>query len=161
MFNKKQESELHWFFEVSVFLKGIHAILEIAGGFLILLVSQNFITQILLYLSQESISDNGNDFLANHLMNFLQNFSVGTKHFIAFYLLSHGIVKLFLVYGLLKEKLIFFPLAIFIFSFFAFYQVERYFYTHSLILLFLTILDLVVIGLTLHEWSHKSKYLKS
>lgn len=155
MFNKKQESELHWFFEVSVFLKGLHAILEIAGGFLILLVSQNFITQILVYLSQENITDNGQDFLANHLMNFVQNFSVGTQHFVAFYLLSHGIVKLFLVYGLLKEKLWSFPLAIFVFSFFAFYQVERYFFTHSLTLLFLTILDLLVISLTLHEWIHK------
>jgi uncharacterized membrane protein len=38
-----------------------------------------------------------------------QGFSVGTQNFDVFYLLSHGIVKLFLVAALLKNKLWAYP----------------------------------------------------
>ena len=43
------------------------------------------------------------DFIATHLLAAAQNFSVETKNFYAFYLLSHGIVKLLLVIGLLRN----------------------------------------------------------
>ena len=71
--------------------------------------------------------------------------SIGTKHFVAFYLLSHGAVKLWVIIGLMRERLWYYPVALVIFTLFIVYQIHRYTLTHSVSLLLITVIDLVVI----------------
>ena len=77
--------------------------------------------------------------------------SVSTRHFAALYLLSHGAIKLWLILGLLREKLWYYPTAMVIFGLFIAYQLYRFSFTHSVFLLLITVIDLVVIALTWHE----------
>jgi len=99
------ERRIHQIFEVSVLLKGAHALMECIGGLALAVVSTGTIAALVNTLTQEELIEDPNDFIARHLLALAQNFSVSSRHFYVFYLLSHGLVKIFLVIGLLKHKL--------------------------------------------------------
>ena len=95
--------------------------------------------------------------MANFLLHTVQHLSVGTQQFAAIYLLGHGAIKLWLIAGLLRERLGYFPVSIGVFGLFIAYQLYRCTITHSVWLLLMTALDGVVIALTWHEY----RYLRS
>ena len=99
------EQRIHRIFKVSVLLKGAHAVIECIGGLALALASTTNIVRWVNSLTQDELIEDPNDFIATHLLSMAQEFSVNTKNFYAFYLLSHGIVKLALVVGLLRNKL--------------------------------------------------------
>jgi uncharacterized membrane protein len=140
-----QEKRIHQLFVVSVTMKGLHALIEIAGGLALYLVSADMIARWL-----DEIDRGG--WLERH-------FPLTEQHFYAFYLLSHGLVKSVLVVGLLREKLWAFPASIAVFGAFILYQLYRYSYTHDLGLIALSIFDLFVIGLAVHEYRLLRKHL--
>ena len=146
------EHRVHKIFQIGVLLKGAHALTECAGGIALALVSTNTIRAFVNWLTQEELIENPHDFIASHLSTFAQNFSIETKHFYAFYLLGHGVVKLALVIGLLKGKLWSYPASLIVLGLFIVYQLYRFSYTHGAGLIVLTILDVVVMGLIWHEY---------
>ncbi len=160
MITKTEEKEIHLAFEISIILKGINSVFEIIGGVLALLVTKSFIVSTILSLTNEELSQDPNDAIAHYLINLSNNFSVTTQHFVAIYLLSHGIIKLFLVIGLLKKKLWAYPLAVVVFSLFIIYQIYKYIYSPSVWLLILTLFDGLIIWLTLHEYHKIKKHYK-
>jgi uncharacterized membrane protein len=139
-------------FEVSLVLKGIFAVLEIIGGALVYFASQKSLLNLILVLTKQELIEDPNDVMARHLIQFAQDFSVSSHLFASLYLLSHGILKLFLIVGLMRRKLFYYPAAIFIFTLFILYQLYRFNFTHSIWLLLITFLDIVVIWLTWHEY---------
>jgi uncharacterized membrane protein len=146
------ERRVHQIFEVSVLLKGAHALIECIGGLTLAVVSTGAIAALVNTLTQEELIEDPNDFVAMHLLVLAQNFSVSSQHFYAFYLLSHGVVKIFLVIGLLKNKLWSYPASLAVMSLFIAYQLYRFFYTRSLGLIVLTVFDLIVMVLIWHEY---------
>lgn len=62
--------------------------------------------------------------------------------------MSHGVVKLWLIIGLLRQKLWYYPLAAAVFGLFIVYQLYRYSFTNSLWLLVLGAVDVAVIALS-------------
>ena len=93
-----------------------------------------------------------NDLLTGLFLHTVQHLSIGTQKFAAVYLLVHGTIKLWLIAGLLRKRLWYFPVAMTVFSLFIVYQLYRYTNTHSGWLLVITALDLVIIALTWHEY---------
>ena len=150
------EENIRLAFRVSLFIKGVFALLEIAGGVLAYFISQEFLVSVITAITQDELIEDPNDFVANHLLHLAKQFSISTQYFTAFYLLSHGVIKLFLIYGLLRERLRYYPLAMIVFALFIMYQLYRFSFTHSGWLLVITILDMVVIWLTWREY----KYLR-
>jgi uncharacterized membrane protein len=148
---------VHEAFIASLILKALNAVIEIAGGTLIFIISQERIIKIVLYLTREELSQDPQDLVANYLITSANSFSLSAKHFVAFYLLSHGLIKLGVIIGLLKKKLWAYPAAFAVFSLFIVYQLYRYFHTHSLWLLFLATFDLIVIWLILIEYRNFKK----
>ena len=140
-----QEKRIHQIFVVSVLAKGLHALIEIAGGFALYLLSSDRIARWLDEVGH-------GQWLARH-------FPVTEQHFYAFYLLSHGIVKSVLVVGLLKEKLWAYPASFVVFGLFIAYQLYRYSFTHDVGLILLSIFDLFVIFLAVHEYRLLRKHL--
>src|ERR1700687_3023304 len=106
------ERRIHQIFEVSVLLKGVHALIECIGGLVLAFVSTSAITSLVNSLTQEELIEDPNDFVGTHLLGLAQNFTVSTQHFYAFYFLSPGIVKVFLVIGLLRNKLWAYPVSL-------------------------------------------------
>jgi uncharacterized membrane protein len=146
------ERRIHQIFVISVLLKGAHALIESIGGIALYLVSTDTIVALVNRATQEEIREDRNDFVATHLLSMAQHFSVGTKTFYAFYLLSHGLIKLLLVAGLLRNQLWSYPASLLALVAFIAYQLYRFSYTHSVALILLTVFDLIVIALIWHEW---------
>jgi uncharacterized membrane protein len=147
-----QERRIHELFEVSVLLKGAHAAIECIGGLLLWLTGNDVIVRIVASLTQDELREDRSDFIAQHIMTWANGFSLATQHFYAFYLLSHGIVKLALVTGLLMRKLWAYPASLAVMTLFIAYQLYRYTHTHGIGLILLTVFDLVVMWLVWHEY---------
>jgi len=156
-----REKTIHRIFDISVALKGAHAIIEILGGLALYVVSTDRIVGWINDFSQEQLVENSNDFIATHLLKFAEGFSVQQHDFYAFYLLSHGLVKLVVVAGLLREKLWAYPASFIVFGAFIAYQLYRYGYTHDLSLIVLSIFDLFVIALAIHEYRLLKRHLST
>jgi uncharacterized membrane protein len=146
---------------LSVLLKGAHAVIECAGGLALALISTSAIANLVNRSTQEELIEDPKDILATHLLGWAQNFSVATKHFYAFYLLSHGVVKLLLVVGLLKGKLWSYPASLIVFGLFILYQLYRFSYTGGAGLIALTVLDIVVMFLIWHEYGLVRRHLSA
>lgn len=146
------EQRIHQVFVISILLKGAHALIECAGGILLAVVSTSMISSFINLLTQEELVEDSHDLIATHLRTYAEHFSIGSKEFYAFYLLSHGIVKVFLVIGLLRNKLWAYLASLVVLGLFIIYQMYRFSYTHSLGLIALTVLDLIVMWLVWHEY---------
>ena len=154
-----QERRIHQVFAVSVSLKGLHAIFEIVSGIALYLTSTETILGWINRVTADELSQDPNDWVATDLLQFGRTFSVAEHDFFAFYLLSHGMVKLVLVYGLLKEKLWAYPASFVVFGAFIAYQLYRYSFTHEASLILLSVFDLFVIALAIHEYRLLRKHL--
>ncbi|OWF76354.1 hypothetical protein B4900_19455 [Yersinia rohdei] len=146
------EKNIHAVFEVSLLLKAILAIMEILAGILTFFITPQLLLNLLHRITQVEFIEDRGDVVANYLLHAAQSLSVSSLHFAAFYLLIHGVVKLWVIIGLWRKKLGYYPAAIVIFSLFIVYQIYRYTFTHSVLLLLITLLDLVVIVLTILEY---------
>ena len=142
-----QEKRIHRIFVVSVTMKGLHATIEIALGIALYSVSTAAVVR---WLDQ---------FRARPLLEFAGEFTPQSHHFYAFYLLSHGIVKGAVVAGLLREKLWAYLASFAVFGGFIAYQLYRYSHTHEVALILLSIFDLFVIYLAVHEYRLLRKHL--
>ena len=153
------ERRIHEIFQLSVLLKGAHAGVECAGGIALALISTSTMVNLVNALTQDELIKDPQDFVATHLRAAAENFSVSTQHFYAFYLLSHGFVKLLLVIGLLKNKLWSYPASLIVLGLFIVYQVYRFTNTHGTGLIVLTVFDLVVMVLVWHEYRLVRRHL--
>jgi uncharacterized membrane protein len=155
------ERRVHQIFEISVLLKGAHALIECIGGLVLAFISTDAIKALVNALTQDELIEDPNDFVAGHLLRLAQDFTVSTQRFYAFYLLSHGIVKMFLVAGLLRNKLWAYPASLVVLGLFIVYQLYRFSYTHGAGLIVLTVFDVIVMGLIWHEYRLVSRHRAS
>lgn len=146
------ERRIHRLFEVSVLLKGAHALLECIGGLALAFVSTDMIVAFIKSITQHELLEDRHDLIATNLMKFAQNFSVSSQNFYAFYLLSYGAIKFFLIVGLLQNRLWAYPASLAVMGLFIVYQLYRFSYNGSPGLIALTVLDLVVVVLIWHEY---------
>ncbi len=139
-------------FEVGIILKGLDGALEVLGGLLLLLVSPATISRITTTLTQHELSEDPHDFIATHLLKTAHGLTGSAVHFGAYYLLSHGMVKIVLVVALLKNKLWAYPWMIAFLGVFIVYQAYRLTFRPSLGLAALTVFDILVAWLTVREY---------
>jgi uncharacterized membrane protein len=154
-----KEKNIHLAFEISLLLKGLFAGGQIIGGIIAFFVTRDFLIKTVSVLTEEELVEDPRDLVANYLLHSAQNLSIGTQLFVVFYLLSHGSIKLWLIIGLLREKLWYYPTAIVVFGLFIVYQLCRFSFTHSLWLLLITAVDVLVIALTWHEYRYLHRVL--
>ena len=140
------------FFQISVWLKGLHAGLEIVGGVALWVVSPAFIIRVVALLTQDELAEDPHDLIANYLLDAAMHLSLSSKQFMAFYLLAHGVPKIFLVGALLRHKLWAYPIAMTAFGVFILYQLYRFTLTHGMGLIALSVFDLGVIWLIWLEY---------
>lgn len=139
-------------FQISVWLKGLNAALEVMAGGALLFVTPGVILGVVTFFAQDELAEDPHDRVANVLLGFAQHLSVGTERFIALYLLSHGVTKFALVVALLRRILWAYPVSAAVFAAFVAYQLYRYSFTHSAALLALSLFDLTLICLIWAEF---------
>jgi uncharacterized membrane protein len=154
------EKTTHVLFQLSLLCKAVFAAAEIVAGIGAYFVTQQFLLTLVERLTRaELFQHHPHDLIANYLYASAQHFSLSTRNFTAAYLLSHGVVKLWLIVGLLRAKLWYYPLAIAIFGLFVVYQLYRFNLSHSLWLILITLIDVLVIALTWQEYRHVRRSL--
>jgi len=90
--------------------------------------------------------------IADAVRHAAAHLSVHGTHFLALYLLVHGIIKVALVQALLRRKLAAYPLAGIAFAAFIVYQLYRFTITRAFGLIALSVFDAVVIWLIYLEY---------
>jgi uncharacterized membrane protein len=139
----KSGKGLHRLFELAIFVKGVDGVLETVGGLLILFVPLHSLDTLVRWLLARELSES-HDWLADAAEHLLDSLSLNTKLFASIYLIGHGLVKIFLVYALWREKLWAFPVALWFIALFVVYQLYRFTHTHSIALLIFALLDVCV-----------------
>jgi uncharacterized membrane protein len=149
------EKEIRLVFVISLILKALNAIGQTLLGIVLLFTSD--ITGTIYSLAQKELLEDPGDFFATHVSRIASSLSAETQLFGALYLLSHGVIKLFLVWGMMKNKLWAYPASLAVFALFIVYQIIRFTSTHSIFLVLLTIFDIFVIWLIWHEYKYLLK----
>jgi uncharacterized membrane protein len=148
------EKATHALFQLSLLCKAVFAVAEILAGIGAFFVTQQFVFTLVDRVTSVELFQHQHDAIANYLYASAQHFSLSTRNFTAVYLLSHGVVKLWLIVGLLREKHWYYPLAIAVFGLFVVYQLYRFNLSHSPWLILITVIDVFVIALTWHEYRY-------
>jgi uncharacterized membrane protein len=139
-------------FRTSLYLKGLDGLLELFGGILLLIIKPEQINHFARWITQGELSQDKHDFIANHILKTAHDLTGASLIFGAVYLLSHGIVKIYLVFEVLRDHLWAYLALITVTGLFVVYQVYRLAIKFSLSLLLLTIFDLLIIYLTQKEY---------
>jgi len=150
------KKRLHQAFIVGLVLKGLDGILEFASGLVLLIVTPTAINGLAQALTKQELSQDPNDFLANHIVRSAASLGHSGVLFGGLYLLSHGLVKLILVAAVLKQKLWAYPWMIGFILLFMIYQTYRIAVVPTLGLTLLTIFDAIVVVLTWIEYRQQA-----
>ncbi len=148
---------LHELYGISVIVKGVDGILEIIGGLLLIFFSPLSITRTILFLGRTELVENPRHPLINIIYHLASGLSLQKRHFYSLLFLSHGAVKLIMVFGLVKNKLWAYPATIAIFTAFVFYQAFEMYYSPSLLLGVITLIDIFVVLLISREYQAVSR----
>ncbi len=157
----RRYATLHVFFRIAILFKGIDGLLETAGGTILLFISREDIRHLVYGLLQGELLEDPNDLIANYVIRAAAHLSVSTKTFAAVYLLVHGVVKLGLATAIWRYRLWAYPVAGVILSLFVAYQLGRFAFTHSIMLLLLTAVDAFIIALLPREYKHLKEMKKA
>jgi len=155
------QKTFHKLFQISVWIKGVAGLLETIAGILCFFITPKAVQSFVVLLTAPELSEDPHDWIATTLSRAVQHLSVDTTLFAAGYLIIHGLIKLFLVAGLLLGRLWAYPLALWFLGAFIVYQCYRYTHTHSISLALLTVFDLAVAFLIWREYqSRKQIYVQ-
>jgi uncharacterized membrane protein len=144
-------------FRISLILKGLDGLLELAGGLILFFVSPDQINGIVRFLTQHELAQDPNNFLANHLVNATSGLTDSATLFAAIYLLLHGLVKVLLVGAILRDKIWAYPWMIAFLVIFIGFQIYEISVTFSIGLIILTVFDAFIVVLTVIEYRKRRR----
>jgi len=148
----QDERRIGEYFRLGVIIKGAISAAEIVGGVIIFFVPLSAVTDFVTRFAQSELLEDPNDFIATHSLALAQQFALTSSTFIALYLLSRGLIKLFLVVALLKNQLWAYPSSLVVLGLFVVYQLYQIFLTTSIFIIALTIFDLIVMWFIWREY---------
>jgi uncharacterized membrane protein len=154
------EKNYHRLFRWGVFAKLAISFGEIVLGAALTTLSYETIQRVALFFLGNEMAEAPRDFFWEFAAKQYHAATAAPESFWAYLFISHGVVKLFLAWGLWKEKLWSFPLSAIVFSGFVIYQCYQLTYLHSSFLWLITIFDIILIALILHEYRRRKRHLK-
>ncbi|MHB8871338.1 MAG: DUF2127 domain-containing protein [Candidatus Doudnabacteria bacterium] len=161
MYNKVKEifAEKNWhrLFELGLIIKGVNGVIETLSGFFVIFASKATINTLFFNLTRGELLEDPHDRLINFIMHSLGQLSTSTKLFAAIYILTHGLLNIFLAIQLYREKLWAYLVTINLMILFIIYQIYRISYNHSLILTLITIWDIIFVIVLWHEYKYHKK----
>src|SRR5665213_3021024 len=117
---KITEKYVYDLFEFTLLLKVFNAVWEMLLA-LVILFDRDIKDSIFSFTVRE-IRKHPHDIISPYIQHLLPNISHATEIFIAVYLLAQGLIKILLIFGLLKKKLWVYPVAMYTFLLFIAYQ---------------------------------------
>ena len=132
----------------------LFAISEVLGGISLFFLTPSRLNSAIGWIVKVkgNIDQDSQSVIMNMLINFGNNFTVSTQYLLAIYLLSYGLIKLVTLALLWKKVLWAYPLSIVVFVGFIIYQMREFLTTHSFFMIFVTVVDVIMIVLTILEY---------
>jgi uncharacterized membrane protein len=149
----KGNSLLDRSFQLSITLKGLDGLLEIAGAFLFLSHDPARVDALLNAVTFHLLSPSQLSFLAYHLLHASQAIGGRAPYFLFLFLMSHGVAKVTLVTALWFNRMWAYPAMIVMLVLFIAYQLYVMASNPTLFLMLLTLFDVLVIWLTKEEYA--------
>lgn len=122
------------------------------GGLALAFVSHDLIVWLATALTRAELMEDPRDIVANTLRQAAEGFSTDAQSFAAWYLFSHGMIKLVLVAAVLANRVWAYPAFIAALIGFILYQVYRMTFGVTFVLVSITVLGLIVLVLAWHEY---------
>ncbi len=151
------EKRYHLLFDIGMWIKAVLTVIELIGGVLLYVMSAASLNGLLAFFIGGEMNEQPRDLLWGLFIQGYQSFLGPAQSFWAFILVSHSIAKIAALIAIYYGKLWAYPAAAAVFGALAFYQIYSYVYFHSLLIILLTVFDVILIGLILHEWLAKRK----
>lgn len=155
---------------VTVAIKGFDGLVELLAG-ITLMVAPHFLHNVLADLFGKASVHKGHfmQFIAENIAHIDAELSRGGLLIVIIFLVSHGVIKLALVYALLKEILWAYPYALFALVLFLVYQLYIFIIHPTIGMGLFTLLDALIIWIVWGEWqklksevhARKSKHKKA
>ncbi|HEX4702777.1 MAG TPA: DUF2127 domain-containing protein [Pseudonocardiaceae bacterium] len=140
-------------FKVAITIKGIDGGLQFLGALLLMVIPPTLITGIANAIITRDLLGDPNGTLSTHLATAADHFANGSSRWFAIiYLLAHGVIKLALVWALIKRVMVAFPIAVVVLAAFVVYELWRAVHTHSIALPIFAAIDVVIIVLVIREY---------
>jgi uncharacterized membrane protein len=141
----------HWMFEIAVAVKAFDGMLELLGGYVIAF-RPGWIGPAATAWAATLLTHHPANWVGHAVAHWGHGLTVDTEHFASRYLIAHGAAKVFVAWGLFREKVWAYPTALAVFGGLIVYQLLRYEHTHSLTLAVLIIVDVAVCYLIWREY---------
>ena len=151
------EKTYNFLFRASIVTKVLFSIGEIVSGFAFAFLSYDTLRAFILPLFGDEFSEAPRDSVWMYIAQEVQKFQATPQAAWALIFISHGVVNLFLLVGLWRNKLWVYPVAVVVFAFFMVYQFYQLTFTPSAVLWIVTIIDIAVIFLIAHEYRYRSR----
>ena len=159
--NKKKEMKVvDVSFDIVLIFKSLFALGGVIGGFLLFFLTPARLNSAISWLAKGEMNQSSHSFLMKLLLDFGAHFTVSTQYLFAIYLLSHGIIKLVTLVLLWKKVLWAYPLSLLVFLGFIIYQLTEFAHTHSVMMIVVSLVDVLMIVLTLLEYQNIKKQRK-
>lgn len=146
-------------FEVGILLKMLDGLIETVAGLFLLIIRPEHVAQWAHWLTKSELAEDPHDFIASHIVHWANDFTKQAAVFAAIYLLSHGIIKVVLVYEVLRNHLWAYLALIVVTILFVIYQTWHVIEKPTAGFVLLTLFDFAIIYLTAREY-RKQKALR-
>lgn len=147
-------------FDASIILKGINGVLELLGGAALFFISADQVRHVLAWVSAHALVAHRHSALAQWIEHLADRMGADATAFAAWYLILHGVIKILLVWALLREKLWAYPWMLVALGLFIAYQCYELVVHFGWWMFALTIFDLFIVILTTREWQlHRQRVL--
>lgn len=140
----REEQNTYRYFLLSIGLKGVISAAEIVAGILVLIIPPHTMHWLIALFTTGPMSFATPESIAVYLDHAVL-LVTGATIFVSAYLLSRGIIKLFLIVALIKNKLWAYPISLVVLGLFMLYQCYQIVTTHSIEIILITLFDLVVV----------------
>ena len=150
----REDRALDFSFLIGIGLKILNIIGDVLVGIPLLFIQPGQIGNFIHSLTASELLENPNDKIANFLVSTTAHVTHGSLIYLGIYFLLHGLVKIGIVGALVRGSQNVYPWAIGALVALLLYQIVSIIIHFSIILTLLSVLDLVIILLTLREWYH-------
>lgn len=151
-FTQQQEKRVRLYFRISILLKGAISLAELLAGIALLFIPVSYFLNLLATYAESELRENANSFIASHLLSLSHQAAAISGTFIAIYLLSRGLIKVLLIWAMLKNQLWAYPSSLVVLGLFVIYQLYEVVATGSLAIIALSVFDLVVMYFIWREY---------
>lgn len=145
-------------YKVSIAIKGIDGLIELVAGVLLLALPHQ-LHELLSMISGKALAHHGlfMRFVAEHVAHIDAGLASGGRFVVVAFLLTHGVVKIALVWALWKKVLWAYPYALAVLACFFVYQLYLSITQPSLGMILFTLLDGLIIWIVWHEWQQLTR----